>query len=284
MLKNLKFKDAQSRILSVEKVPRVLIQWELEYTTQRLTNLFYNIYRGNSPSEMTLLNPRPIPANTQQEYIDYTTHQKDLLRNYFYRVDAVEIVNGTVVQEVQSEVISPIGAKDLVAMYIIEEHLFAHKYVYGMPVFIYQQRTTGARCECWDPVLKRVTDSHCTICKGTGFISGYYPPISGWMDFNPSPETIQIADWGPKQTQQTDTQFTDYPNLQIGDLVLEIRDMKLWKIENVRSTEKNRVPVLQISRLNGVNRSDIEYTIDVPQDIVEQMLIELREREKTPEF
>lgn len=283
MLKNIKLKDIFCRILSVTHIPRVLIRWDINPTTQRLGTLFFNIYRSTGQSDFEQINKKPIPANTKYEYIDYTTHQRDLFRNYYYRIDAVEIINGTD-KVLDSQKISPMGPSDLVATYIIEEHLFAHRHVYGVPVLIYQLMTTGARCECWDPVLKRVTTSSCQICKGSGFIGGYYDPMPSWMDFNPVAKIEQIADWGPKQLMQTDIQFTDYPILQIGDIILSATDMKFWRIENVRPTEKNRTIILQVARLNAVNRSDIEYTLDIPQEIIDNMLIEFRNRQSLREF
>jgi hypothetical protein len=95
---------------------------------------------------------------------------------------------------------------------------------------------------------------------------------------------VAIADFGEKQVQQTDIQFTDYPSLQVGDLILQLKPQTLWRVNNVRSTMKNATTILQIARVDGVNKSDIEYSIDTPTDIIDSMLQQLREREGTPEF
>jgi hypothetical protein len=218
--------------------------------------------------------------------MDYTAYLKDANKGYYYQIRAAEIDPCTkqTVQTFKSDLIELEDKPDLVTTYIIEEHLFAHRYVYGLPVLIYTKRTEGDRCECWDAVLKRVTKSNCTRCKGVGFIAGYYPPIPAWMDFSPSPEQVTIADFGERQIQQTDIQFTDYPNLQIGDIILQLKPYTHWRIENVRSTIKNATTILQIARVSGVNKSDIEYSLDTPDGTIDEMLKELREREGTPEF
>ena len=91
-------------------------------------------------------------------------------------------------------------------------------------------------------------------------------------------------DFGERQPNQTDVQFVDYPILEMGDLILEMRSNKLWRIVNTRTTEKNRTAILQVARVDAVNKSDIEYTLAVPEQIRTDMLKELEQRERTPEF
>ena len=285
MLRNIKFKRAKADIRGIHRISRVLIRWELEPTAQDLRNLYIEIYRGESASELKKINATSIPANARPEYMDYTALLKDMVKNYYYQVHAVEKTScGTVVQTFKSELIELEDPPDLMANYIIEEHLFAHQYVYGVPALVYTKKTEGPRCDCWDQVLKRVTKSNCLRCKGSGFVGGYYPPIPVWMDFSPSPEQVAIADWGEKQSQQCDIQFTDYPNLQVGDLILQAKPFNFWRVEMVRYTAKNQTTILQMARLDAVNRADIEYTIDVPENTIDTMLAELRTRELTPEF
>jgi hypothetical protein len=286
MLKNIRFKNVQADIRGIYRISRVLIRWQLEPTAQNLKNLYFNVYRGEAETDMRQINTVPMPATGRNEFMDYTALLKDITKNYYYQVQAVELnpCNSTVLQTFKSELFDTGSDPDLVNIYIIEEHLFALQYVYGVPALIYTKKVEGFRCDCWDEVLKRVTRSNCLRCKGVGFVGGYYPPVEGWIDFAPSPEQVVIADWGEKQAQQTDIQFTDYPNLQIGDIILQLKPFNFWRVENNRTTLKNQTTILQIARLNAVNRSDIEYTLDVPNDVMDRLLAELRVRELTPEF
>ena len=288
LLRNIKFKEARADVRGIYKVPRILVKWELEPTSQKLNNLFFFIDRSESDAECDLkqISTDPIPANEKNEFMDFDVRLKDINKVYYYRVRAVEMLNGQAVQTFKSETFEQReDPPDLVALYIIEEHLFAHRWVYGVPAVIYTKKAEGFRCEeCWDNVLKRQTNSHCERCYGTGFIGGYYQPIPAWIDFSPSPEIVQIADFGEKQLHETDIQFTDYPSLQVGDLILQGKPLVFWRVENVRSTLKNQTTILQIARLNMVNRSDIEWALPIPHDILDKMAKELAERSRESEF
>ena len=272
-------------ILSIEYGARVLIKWDIKDTSQNLSSVFFSIYRGESPSEMMEISTAPIPANTLYEYIDTTAKLKMITKNYYYKVVAKEIIDGVVVNNFESQPFTWQGNVDLVAMYIIEEHNFAYEHVYGVPVFIYKRRKEGTRCtNCWDSVLKRVTKSNCTICLGTGFVNGYYAPIASWMDFNPDPMVAQIPDFGVKEPSQTDIQFTNYPLLGFNDIILELEPLRFWRVTNTRNTEKDRTTILQVARVDEINRSDIEQQLNVNQELRQVMLDSLNNRQKITEF
>lgn len=283
ILRSLKFKDVRIDIRGIYRIPRILIRWELETTSQNLKNLVFVVERGESITDLKPVSDW-IPATSRREFMDCTPLLKDITKVYYYRIKAHELIRNQIVQTFESEIYELEDRPDLVATYVIEEHLFAHRYVYGAPTLIYTKRGEGARCDCWDPVMKRVTTSNCTNCKGVGFTQGYYDPIPAWMDFSPSPEAVQIADFGERQNQQTDIQFTDYPNIQIGDLILQLKPFSYWRVESVHSTMKNQVVILQMIRVMAVNKSDIEYSLSVPEDIVDKMIGEMKERLHEKEF
>jgi hypothetical protein len=104
------------------------------------------------------------------------------------------------------------------------------------------------------------------------------------MGFEPNPELAVIRECGPTQPNETDIQFTNYPSLRIDDLILEIKPEKLWKISRIHYPEKNRSPMLQYARISQINRSDIEYKIDVPEDRRKQLIADLDSRRLEREF
>lgn len=294
-LQKISFKNFRAQIMSIEYIPRILVTWDLNPTMQNLKDLFFFIDRGESPEDLKQLNAVGIPANTLYEFMDLTSHIKDLSKVYYYRIRAAELANlgpnapinavRPILQTFSTPTFTWDGDLDLEGLYVVEEHLFAHRYVYGVPILVYKKMREGDRCtECWDEVLKRVTKSNCKTCHGTGRLGGYYDPIPAWMDFNPSPKTTQIADWGPKQSRQSDTQFTNYPILTEGDIVYECKPGKLHRVSNIRFTEKSRVIMLQVARVDEVNRSDIEYSIEIPHDIVDEMVHQLEERKEERVF
>lgn len=285
-LRNIEIEDASVEIRSVEKIPRVLVRWKLKRTSQDLTNLKFSIYRGESPEDLTRVNAEGIDHDELYEYMDYTANLLDLRKVYYYQVQGHEMSGDTILQTFKSKVETWSQEPDLVALYVIEEHLFLYRWTSaGMPAFIYKKKKEGLRCpECWDPILKKVTKSNCSTCNGTGFVGGYYKPIEAWMGFNVDIKIAQIADWGVKQIDQTDVEFTDYPELSIGDIILDLKDFKYWKIANVRFSVKGGAIMTQVARVSAINRSDIEYSLTVDQDRRDSLLSLLEERTHEPEF
>jgi hypothetical protein len=234
---------------------------------------------------MHQLNASPIAAKGLDEYVDHTANVTDLDKIYYFRVRAVEFQGATPVQTFTSPSTTWDGDLDLVGLYIVEEHLFAHRWVYGVPVMIYKKRRDGVYCpECWDDVLQRVAKSNCRTCYGTGRLDGFYAPIEAWMSLEPDPKMEQVVDWGKRQQGQTDIQFTNYPLLSVDDLIVELKPNKFWKVSIVRAPEKNRTVILQLCRLDAVNPSDVEYKIPVPDDRRRILLEESDQREKEREF
>lgn len=284
-IKKIEFdKDTECHILSIDP-PRILVSWSIKKTSQDLRNLYFFVYRSESPESFEQLNAQGIPANSLYEYMDTTGKLKSANKSYYYQVIAKEMCDGAVVQEWQAKVSTWQGELDYVATYIIEEHLFAFEHVFGTPAILYKKKNEGARCpECWDTVLKRVTKSQCTTCFGTGIIGGYYDPISCWMNFSPDPNSAQIADFGVKEVSQSDVQFTNYPYLQLGDIILEVEPFTFWRVVNVQASEKNRTYVLQFARVDEVNKSDIEQQIKVDEVERFRLLEQLNTRQRIPEF
>jgi hypothetical protein len=285
VLKRIQFDSIAVTILSTGQIPRILIKWKLEPTSQNLSNLKFFIDRGESPTAMQQLNATPIAAKGLDEYVDYTANVTDLDKIYYFRVRAVEFQGATPVQTFTSPSTTWDGDLDLVGLYIVEEHLFAHRWVYGVPVMIYKKRRDGVYCpECWDDVLQRVAKSNCRTCYGTGRLEGFYAPIEAWMSLEPDPKMEQVVEWGKRQQGQTDIQFTNYPLLSVDDIIVELKPNKFWKVSIVRAPEKNRTVILQLCRLDAVNPSDVEYKIPVPDDRRRVLLEESDQREKEREF
>ena len=285
-LKNLRFKSTSVMVLSIEHISRVLVRWELEPTGQNLSKLKFYVDRAESPSVFNQLNTDGLSAYGLYEYVDQTGNLVDLNKIYYYRVRAVEMSpEGVPLQTFTSAITTWDGDLDYVGLYINEEHYFKFRWVTGVPAMVYKKKHDGVYCpECWDKILKRTTKSNCHTCYGTGKLGGFYDPIEVWMEFEPDPKAEQVADWGLKQTSQTDILAVAYPLLTPDDLIVELKPNRFWKIENVRYPEKNRTITLQMARLNAVYPSDIEYKIEVPEDRRRDLVSQLESREKEREF
>ena len=280
-----KFKDIGVTVFSV-RPPLVVVSWDYEDSVIPLSRYEIQIKRGESPEEMDVI-ASGIQAELFSEFEDRTAKLQDSHRVYYYQVIAKNKKTG---KRVISENQTWEGDLDLVGLYIVEEHLFKFRFVSGVPIFIFKKHTDGStKCpDCWDTIAKRVRRSGCRTCHGTGNIGrgvgGYYNPTYTWADPNPTPEVIQITQWGRVQTTQTDMFFTNYPRLSVGDLVIELTTDKRWKVSAVKDTEKRRTKMLQIVRLDLLDKTDVEYKIEVPTSIRNMALAELNNIKHEPEF
>lgn len=285
-LRNIEIESVSVRILSIEHISRVLVAWQLAPTSQRLDNLVFTIERSEDGYDWSAVQTG-IPHDGLYELVDYTANLYDLNKVYYYRVVASELdpTSGETLQTFTGPVADTNGDLDLTSLYVVEEHLYAHRYVYGVPTLIYKKRMDGDRCpDCWDEVLKKVTKSNCKTCFGTGRIEGYYPPIEAWMKIEAAPKQEAVAEQGAVQVKRTMAEFTNYPELRPRDLIFEPQHHFFWLVNTVQGPEKNRSIILQQAQLMAVNRSDVEYKLDIPQDRVDALLADLRARNEEVEF
>jgi len=266
--------------------PLVVVSWEFKESVIPLSRYTISIKRGESPDDMETI-AKDIPAELYSEFEDRTAKILDSHRTYYYQVIAH---NKKTLIKTESIKQTYEGDLDLVGIYIIDEHNFKFRFVSGVPIFIFKKHTDGStKCpDCWDKIAKRVKRSNCPTCHGTGNIGkgvgGYYNPTYTWADPNPTPEVINITQWGRVQTTQTDMFFTNYPRLSIGDLVIELTTNNRWKVAAVRDTEKRRTKMLQIVRLDLLDKKDVEYLIKVPERIQKMAHKELESIKDEPEF
>lgn len=285
-LKDIKFKSVLARILSIEYISRILVEWELQETKQNLENLRFYVDRAEGSTEWVQLNAEPIMPDDLYQYVDYNVNLYDLQKRYDYRIRAVELRNGQPFQTFTSPIENCTDAKlDLVGQYVVDEHMYEYRYVQGVPIFIYKKRHDGMYCtECWDEVLKRVTKSNCKTCFGTGKMDGYYPPIEGWAELSVRQEVAAVGQQGVVQPDKVQLSFTNYPIIRIGDLIREIRPNYFWRVNSVVMPEKNRTEMLQQAQMSAVNRSDVEHKLKYPEDRARALIAEFEARMLEPEF
>jgi len=281
-----KFRSITIDIYKVGPPSRTIVSWEWENSVIPLSRYKIDIFRGESPEEMERI-AKDIPATMFTEFEDQTARLITKHRTYYYQVVAKNCATGKVVK---SDPTTKEGDLDLVGIYIVEEHEFLFRYVVGTPSYIYKKQTDSkTRCmDCWDSIQKRITKSNCQTCHGTGMIGkgvgGYYNPTYTWLDYSPDPELVQTTQWGKTEPTQTDIFMSNYPRMTVGDIIIELTSDKRWKVVNVRDSEKRRTKMLQIVRLDLINKGQVEYTIKVPDEIVERASKELNESKREKEF
>lgn len=285
-LRELEITDFGATVLSTGEVSRVLIEWELKETRQDLTNMKYFIDRGESPEEMAVISSA-LPYNDLKQFVDYTIELRDLQKLYYYRVRAVEFntAGNTALQTFQTTPFTWNGELDLVGIYVIDEHEFAFKFCYGTPTMIFKKKRDEENCpDCFDAVLARVTKSNCRTCFGVGKIGGYYNGIVAWMDFGQDMPASAVAESGEKQSNEISFRFTNYPEIRIGDIIVDLQPNKFFRVTNVSATEKRRATLLQFGQVSEIKRDEIEYALSIDDSVRDALVDELEQRRKEVEF
>lgn len=215
-------------------------------------------------------------------FIDFSDTLRSLNDPTFYKIACR---NKKTQEEFLSNEFSFDTDLDYVGLYICDEVNFLLKDATGVPSLVYQKRRGGVPCPaCFDPIQKKRITSSCRSCYGTNWVGGYYNPIDTYIDFNPNPKNASIEVFGESITNDTTALMANFPNVQPGDLINELRDNRLWRVVQVNPTERRRCQMLQMVRLTEVKSGDIEYRIPTDERFVVQKIDELNQIRAKREF
>jgi len=149
---------------------------------------------------------------------------------------------------------------------------------HGEPCLIIKRKSFGARCPtCWSPERQQRVRSHCDTCQGTGYVVGYYQPISIQVSFDSDPKKSDSQKEWENVYDTKRARLSNYPLVRPKDLIVNQDDNKRYVISHVETTKLPRVsqlePELTLSKQNYIlsqlltleelNPDDNEYFIDV---------------------
>jgi hypothetical protein len=132
----------------------------------------------------------------------------------------------------------------------------------SVPLIVLKRRHWGLRCQaCFDPLTKKVTNSRCTVCFGTGFADGYFAPVK--VDGRLSVENIQtqITDQDKVEANHKTLTILDYPIIEADDIIAELRQNKRYLVINATRTELRTVPIHQRAVITELSFDSIEYRV-----------------------
>jgi len=255
----MRFFDTRALLLPRDGVH---LQWGVEPEADDLETVEIELQRSESPSGpfVTLQVFDPL---TTFSWTDRTAPWRSKNFELYYRLVGRVRSTGDVLYQCL-----PFGFQGplpLDALEIIRQHNILlrgvnnHVSQTGIPTTVYKKRTFGPRCrECTDSATERVVISQCKICGGTGFIGGYYDPISVFISFQPHPKLLQLTNLGKVEDNETVAFLTNFPIMYPGDMVVEPSE-KHWRVKNIEVTERKRTIVHQLIRIRQLDHNDIEY-------------------------
>lgn len=132
----------------------------------------------------------------------------------------------------------------------------------GVQVFFFKKRNYGPRCShCWDPSLEKCMEDHCPVCFGTSFEGGYWKPIKSLMQFDPTPNQVDLQDYGKTESNSGSGWTIAYPEVAPYDLIWKPDENKMFRIMQTQRTELQTIPVRQSLSFVELSKNMIEYKL-----------------------
>ena len=194
-------------------------------------------------------------------------------RQYFYKIRVTHKPTG------QSEEFGPSASfeaePDLIAAEVIRQENILFREFIGRKCWVYNPRTFGPRCSCYDLSLGRRTRANHATCFGTGWLGGYLSPVEVHVQIDPSPKSIVPTSTGEQQNNNTTARLTPFPPINPRAILIESENRR-WRVVSVTQTQRLRSVLRQELQLHEIPRGDIEY--DLPVQVDPSKLLPAEER------
>lgn len=134
----------------------------------------------------------------------------------------------------------------------------------GRKVWIFPKKKFGQVCPvCFDKVTRRRIKSNCPSCFDTTWLGGYDYPVETYAQIITPDEQTILAAIGKIETEQTMCILSNYPEVNVGDIIVEAENIR-WRVGGqLRKVCKSRSIVRQEVPINRIQPSDIEYSLPI---------------------
>lgn len=252
-----------SPVLDVTVIPRfprsVILQFnfgkDLEYP------IAFDVYRTGAEEPLTKLNIKPL---TQYFYEDFGLKPASKLFDVTYFIDIIFPFTSEKQRVGPIHLVSQprLARTFFVARRMDEKHGIEYSSHTGIELDIYKRLHWGEKCtECYNEVLEAATTSDCESCLGTGFVGGYWNPISVLGKLEPLALSRNLLDrLNFQENVNTQAHMRAFPVLREDDIIHEKRRNVLWYAQAVQLVEHGRYPVKQLLELREIERNSPLYT------------------------
>jgi hypothetical protein len=153
------------------------------------------------------------------------------------------------------------GPDLLAAEFVRQEDVLFRQHI-GRQAWLFNRRTFGPLCSCYDLTLQRRKRSGHLPCFDTGFLGGYMPPILIYPQIDPMGKTKQNTSMGDLQPGDTTGRLICFPPVNPDDIIVEAENRR-WKVIKMVPTERLRSIVRQELVLHEIPKSDVEYELPI---------------------
>jgi hypothetical protein len=150
---------------------------------------------------------------------------------------------------------------------VIRKETLRHKKYTSLQGFLLKRKRYGLRCTaCTDYLTEEVTNSDCTVCKGTGLIQGYFAAVPSYMEIALHQQREEMDN---AQAVGTKKDMVFQNCRMLGDPVPDSYDVfvdsgsdrRFIIHEIVSAAEMRGYPVVTTVNVRQANFSDIVYSI-----------------------
>lgn len=251
---------------SVEGTTRV--QWELSRLFTDPGPHVFTLQGAHSSTDNSTFSNIGLPVTNTYFAEDSDKRIFAQTQDFYYRVKLQ-----TPLRVYYSEIVS--AFKNLkfrdyrLAREILRKEKLRHSKYTSLSGYLLKRKRYGERCtNCTDPLTEEVTNSNCSVCKGTGLVYGYFTPVPAYMELSLHQQREQL-DNVQAVGMQKDMEFKSCRML--GDPVPDSYDVfvdsgsdrRFIIHEIVSSAEIRGYPIATMMSVRQANFSDVIYTIPV---------------------
>jgi hypothetical protein len=255
---------------------RVFIKYSVEGTT-RVEWVLSRLFTDKQPHTFTLQGAYSSTNNPQFSNIGLSATNTYFLeddekrifaqtQDFYYRVKLV-----TPVRTYYSEIVS--ASKNLqfrdwrLSRDVIRKETLRHKKYTSLKGFLLKRKRYGSRCTtCTDYLTEEVTDSNCSVCKGTGITQGYFAAVPSYLELalhaaREEMDNVQAVGTKKEVVFQECRMLGD-PIPDSYDVFVDSGSDRRFIIhEVVAAAEMRGYPIVTKVNVRQANFSDIVYTI-----------------------
>lgn len=226
----------------------------------------FNVYRSEiEHSGYLKLNNVPLLS---PQFLDKSTTESSKDAQEFYMVEAV-LNDGSLWRTAPAFVGDRLPRWHSIRLKEIQrrEHILLRKFA-GLPALVLRRVKYGAPCpECYDKLSQKLLKDHCTTCYGTGVEGGYYEGYRQFIQFDASTNSATYTYFGKFEQNQIGAWTIKEPNLEVFDVIIRLKDQKVFRVKDINNTEVLATQSRQIMRLEEQSKDDVLYKLLQREDV-----------------
>jgi hypothetical protein len=205
---------------------------------------------------------------------DHSFPQYDFNKDRFYKILSIKKANQN--DKFFSKIVFIGNIHDGVSDSIRHAESVLYDFYVGEPCHVIKKKSSGTRCtRCWSESRQQRLYGQCDVCKGSGFISGYYQPIDVQISFDSDPVKSDVQRTFENVKDTVKARLSNYPTLRPKDIIINKDDYKRYVVSHVDTTKlpslsqskvklsRSNYIISQILILEELDPTDNEYNINL---------------------